>query len=156
MLISDKYIDYSQNGRSKTDSPITFYMKDYRRLYGTLCFNNMIPVPDSEIINYDLNDEGDLKYKLLVFNELYFIRHNKDKIERNAKNLYESKTNWLLKKDLNVKKANYICSGTNDFPEMKNIINQQNIFNEQIEKNLPDGKIVIINSFPFKTHGRKH
>lgn len=70
--------------------------------------------------------------------------------------MYESKTNWLLKKDLNVKKANYICSGTNDFPEMKNIINQQNIFNEQIEKNLPDGKIVIINSFPFKTHGRKH
>lgn len=104
MLISDKYIDYSQNGRP---SLITIYMKDYRRLYGTLCFNNTIPVPDSEIINYDLNDEGNLKYKLLVFNELYFVRQN------------------------------------------KNLINQQNIFNEQIEKYLPDGKIAIINSFPL-------
>ena len=107
MLISDNYIDYSQNGRPKADSLITFYMKDYRRLYGTLCFNNMIPVPDSEIINYDLNDEGNLKYKLLVFNELYFVRQN------------------------------------------KNLINQQNIFNEQIEKYLPDGKIAILNSFPL-------
>ena len=53
----------------------------------------MIPVPESEIIQYDLNDEGDLKYKLIVFNELYFVRQNKDKIERTAKNLYEAKKN---------------------------------------------------------------
>lgn len=53
----------------------------------------MIPVPESEIIAYDLNDEGDLKYKLIVFNELYFVRQNKDKIERTAKNLYEAKKN---------------------------------------------------------------
>lgn len=51
----------------------------------------MIPVPDSEIIKYDLNDEGDLKYKLIVFNELYFVHQNSDKIERTAKNLYEAK-----------------------------------------------------------------
>ena len=53
----------------------------------------MIPVPESEILLYDLNDEGDLKYKLIVFNELYFVRQNKDKIERTAKNLYEAKKN---------------------------------------------------------------
>lgn len=74
VLISDKYIDYSQNGKPKTDSLITIYMKDSRRLYGTLRFNNMIPVPDSEIINYDLNDEGDLKYKLIVF-DVFHCEH---------------------------------------------------------------------------------
>ncbi|WP_296323332.1 type III toxin-antitoxin system ToxN/AbiQ family toxin [Treponema sp. UBA3813] len=68
-------------------------MKDSKKLYGTLRFNNMIPVPESEIINYDLNAEGDLKYKLIVFNELYFVRQNKDKIEHTAKNLYEAKNN---------------------------------------------------------------
>lgn len=47
-------------------------MKDSKRLYGTLRFNNMIPVPESEIINFDLNDEGDFKYKLIVFNELFY------------------------------------------------------------------------------------
>ena len=92
-LSSPKQKDYTQNGKIKNDSLITIYMKDSKRLYGTLRFNNMIPVPESEIINYDLNDEGDLKYKLIVFNELYFVRKNKDKIERTAKNLYEAKKN---------------------------------------------------------------
>ena len=71
--------------------------KDFRKinngLYGAINFNNMIPVPDSEIIKYDLNDEGDLKYKLIVFNDLYFVRQNSEKIERTAKNLYEAKKN---------------------------------------------------------------
>ena len=57
-----------QNGKPKFDTLVTIYIKDSRRLYGTLKFNNMIPVPESEIIQYDLNDEGDLKYKLIVFN----------------------------------------------------------------------------------------
>ena len=50
-LSSPKPKDYSQNGKPKTDSLITIYMKDSRRLYGTLRFNNMIPVPDSEVDN---------------------------------------------------------------------------------------------------------
>lgn len=92
-LSSPKPKDYMQNGKPKFDTLVTIYIKDPRRLYGTLRFNNMIPVPESEIIQYDLNDEGDLKYKLIVFNELYFVRQNKDKIERTAKNLYEAKKN---------------------------------------------------------------
>ena len=92
-LSSPKPKDYMQNGKPKFDTLVTIYIKDSRRLYGTLRFNNMIPVPESEIIQYDLNDEGDLKYKLIVFNELYFVRQNKDKIERTAKNLYEAKKN---------------------------------------------------------------
>ena len=51
----------------------------------------MIPVPESEIIKYDLNDEGDLRYKMLVLNELYFVRSNAARIEKNAKDLYEQK-----------------------------------------------------------------
>ena len=48
-----------------------------------------------EIINFDLNDEGDLRYKLIVFNELYFIRQNSEKIEKTAKNLYKAKKNQV-------------------------------------------------------------
>ena len=92
-LSSPKQKDYSQSGKIKNDSLITIYMKDSKRLYGTLRFNNMVPVSETEIINYDLNDEGDLKYKLIVFNELYFVRQNNDKIERTAKNLYDAKKN---------------------------------------------------------------
>ena len=92
-LSSPKPKDYTPNGKPKFDTLITIYIKDTKRLYGTLRFNNMIPVPDSEIIKYDLNDEGDLKYKLIVFNELYFVRQNSEKIERTAKNLYKAKKN---------------------------------------------------------------
>ena len=53
----------------------------------------MIPVPESEIIDFDLNSEGDLHYKLIVFNELYFIRQNGAKIEKTARNLYNAKKN---------------------------------------------------------------
>ena len=91
-LSSPKAKDY-ENGKIKKDSLATIYIKDSKNLFATLRFNNMIPVPESEIINFDLNDEGDLRYKLIVFNELYFIRQNGAKIEKTAKNLYSAKKN---------------------------------------------------------------
>lgn len=121
-LSSPKSKDYAKNGKIKNDSLLTIYMKDSKRLYGTLRFNNMIPVPESEIENYDLNDEGDLKYKLIVFNELYFVRKNKEKIERTAKNLYEAKKKQdkqpegqkpLLKITLNFDQLENLCLNYN-------------------------------------------
>jgi protein AbiQ len=118
-LSSPKPKDYAKNGKPKFDTLITVYMKDSKRLYGTLRFNNMIPVPESEIVAYDLNEEGDLKYKLIVFNELYFVRQNKDKIERTAKNLYEAKKNQqnepegkrpLLEMTLDFSKLEKLCT----------------------------------------------
>ncbi len=93
-LSSPKSKDYV-NDKIKKDSLTTIYIKDNKNLFATLRFNNMIPVPASEIINFDLNDEGDLRYKLIVFNELYFIRQNSEKIEKTAKNLYKAKKNQV-------------------------------------------------------------
>ena len=92
-LSSPKAKDYTKDGQIKRNSLTTIYIKDNKTLYATLRFNCMIPVPESEIINFDLNDEGDFKYKLIVYNELYFIRQNRDKIEKTAKNLYNAKKN---------------------------------------------------------------
>lgn len=93
--------------------------------------------PSLQFITFNLNKSNELKIPLTKEKEL-----DLEKINR-------VKSNWLFIKDLNVKKANYICSGTNDFPEIKDKINQQNIFTGQIEKYLPDGKIAILNSFPL-------
>ena len=91
-LSSPKKKDY-ENGKIRKDSLTTIYIKDTKNLFATLRFNNMIPVPESEIIDFDLNSEGDLHYKLIVFNELYFIRQNGTKIEKTARNLYNAKKN---------------------------------------------------------------
>ena len=51
----------------------------------------MIPVPESELELYDLENESDDTYKDLVQNEMIFIRKNREKIDSNAKLLYRQK-----------------------------------------------------------------
>ncbi|MGN0740173.1 MAG: type III toxin-antitoxin system ToxN/AbiQ family toxin [Treponema sp.] len=105
-LSSPKQKDYdAKTGKIRSDNLLTIYIRRGQKLYGTLRFNNMIPVPESEIIPYDLNDEGDLKYKMIVLNELYFVRSNQDKIEKKALSLYKAKIHSeLQEKDSGKKK----------------------------------------------------
>ena len=69
-LSSPKKSDYDLNGEIKKSSSIILRMvKDYSskpQLLGTIKLNNMIPIPDSEIIYYDLSKETNIKYKNLV------------------------------------------------------------------------------------------
>lgn len=53
----------------------------------------MIPVPESELSLYKINDEGDFIYKLLMLAEYNFCKKNRERIEKTAKNLYEKKCN---------------------------------------------------------------
>lgn len=62
-----------------------------KELKGTLRISHMIPVPDSELMLYDIVNERDDAYKDLVQNEMIFIRKNKDKIASNAKLMYKQK-----------------------------------------------------------------
>lgn len=62
-----------------------------KELKGTLRISHMIPVPSSELVLYDLENESDSTYKDLVQNEMIFIRKNHEKIAANAKLLYKQK-----------------------------------------------------------------
>lgn len=62
---------------------------DDRILRGTIRFANMIPVPESELILYDVNAEQDQNYKNLVLAELLYIRNNARKIEKRAATVYK-------------------------------------------------------------------
>ncbi len=61
-------------------------------LKGTLKFSNMIPIPYSALLDYDLENEPDENYKILVLKELSFIFSNKKTIIRNAKVIHNQKT----------------------------------------------------------------
>lgn len=62
-----------------------------KELKGTLRISHMIPVPESELELYDLENESDDTYKDLVQNEIIFIRKSREKIISNAKLLYKQK-----------------------------------------------------------------
>lgn len=64
---------------------------DKAELKGTLQIGTMIPVPESELIEYDVNNERDQKYRDLIWSEIEFIRKNEDKILKNARILYKKK-----------------------------------------------------------------
>jgi protein AbiQ len=59
--------------------------------YGTLRISNMIPVPDSCLIPYDVNKEKNLKYRMLLLNQISYIKLNEGDIARRAKTLYRQK-----------------------------------------------------------------
>ena len=64
-MSSPKDKDY-ENGKIKKNNLTTIYMKSKEKLYGTLRFNCMIPVPESELSAYKINDEGDFSYKYSI------------------------------------------------------------------------------------------
>ena len=89
-MSSPKEKDY-ENGKIRKSNLTTIYMRSKEKLYGTLRFNCMIPVPASELSEYKINDEGDFSYKMLMLAEYNFCKDNISKIEKTAKNLYEKK-----------------------------------------------------------------
>lgn len=62
-------------------------------LKGTLKLSNMIPVPQSELTPYNINEEKDVLYKSVVSKEYSFIKSNFSLILKNASILYKQKTN---------------------------------------------------------------
>lgn len=92
-LSSPKESDYQIAGESKVIKKsiipiIRIVIKNangIKELKGTLRISHMIPVPESELVEYDIDAETDLKYKDLMKDEWLFIRRNKEKIMNNAR-----------------------------------------------------------------------
>ncbi len=105
-LSSPKKSDYDEFGGIRKSSSIVLRMvKDYSRkpqLLDTIKLNNMIPVPNSEITLYDLNNELDIKYKNLIIDELDWIQQNTNKILKAANAIYFFKTH----EDININSKN--------------------------------------------------
>ena len=99
-LSSPKEDDYikEDNGdlRIRTDSFLIWRIISgtgiNSELRGTIRIANMIPVPTSELIEYNINEETDKKYKDLVEEEQEYIRKIADPLIKRAKIVYKNKT----------------------------------------------------------------
>lgn len=111
-LSSPKKSDYEDNGNIKKSTKLVLRMvkiiENKTILIGTLKLNNMMPIPNSEIIPYGLNNETDLKYKKLIIKELDWIQQNTSKIYKSASYLYSLRTKINMNNNINSKFLNSI------------------------------------------------
>lgn len=96
-LSSPKDSDFvTVNGEKmiKKDSFLIFRIVSSRadpELKASIRFANMIPVPSSELIMYDVDGETDNNYRNLILEELEYIRKKEDRIIKRAKVIYRKK-----------------------------------------------------------------
>ncbi len=58
--------------------------------------------------------------------------------------------NWTAIKQMNVRKANYICKGESKMPIKKSDIDQQTVFENQLRKYvMPLDQVAVLNAFPL-------
>lgn len=97
-MSSPKKSDYKNKAIRKSVIPIIRIISNEEInnipvLKGTLRISNMIPVPDSELVLYEPQNEKNKNYKILVEKELEFINKNQDMIIKYANILYRQKIN---------------------------------------------------------------
>ena len=59
--------------------------------YAVINFNNMIPIPQSQIVEIDINKEKDMSYRYLLQAESREINRQKNRIRKNAEIVYSHK-----------------------------------------------------------------
>ena len=76
----------------------TYILKIHNGKYGILGFNNMIPVEEKYLINFDINNEKDTYRQILVSQHRFCNKHIRE-IEEKAKSTYQkSQKNRFFKK----------------------------------------------------------
>ncbi len=74
------------------------------KLYGKLMYKNMIPVPDSAIIEYDLDNEVDEKYKAIVENEKVWMTLRVGEILQSVNRIYRFRKDLRNSNDPRIEK----------------------------------------------------
>ena len=119
------------------------------------------PLPDNDYKDYTVKASIDGAFKALVnaescYKNLDFIcfgiNHKSAtlKIPKEPEKINSVKENWRTVKEINIKKAHFICVDSYSVPQEKSVISQQHIFDNQLDKYVnPNGRIAILNAFPL-------
>lgn len=85
--------------------------------YGILGFNNMIPVPKSALIDFDIDKEPDEKYKRLLQNQIRICNKQKADILNHAQATYfavQNGNDFLIRISCDFKKLEKACREYNE------------------------------------------
>ena len=92
-LSSPKKSDYDTNNKIKKSTNAICRIVVKNKLLGKILLNNMFPVPKSKIIPYNVDNEKDISYKILVLKQIRWIQKNTTKIKKKANIIYKVKQN---------------------------------------------------------------
>ncbi len=117
-------------------------------------------LPDDDFKNYTFDLMSEKSYKKIVDEDSYYKnlkylcfdlhKSGELKIPEDKLRVEKIRQNWLYLKELNIKKAHFICTDDFSIPEDKDTINQQNILAKQIEKHVAKNhKVAVLNAFPL-------
>lgn len=117
-------------------------------------------LPDEDFKNYTFDLMSEKSFKQIVDEESYyknlkylcFDLHKSGvlKIPEDERLTDKIRQNWLYLKELNIKKAHFICADDYSIPVDKDKINQRTIFDKQIEKYVnPKHEVAVLNAFPL-------
>ena len=117
-------------------------------------------LPDEDFKNYTFNLMSEKSFKQIVDEDSYYKnlkylcfdlhKSGELKISDDKARTEKIKQNWLHLKELNIKKAHFICADDYSIPENKDSINQRNIFDNQIEKYVTlNNEVAVLNAFPL-------
>jgi hypothetical protein len=111
-------------------------------------------LPDEHHVEYTVSRSECKNFKRLArefsyYDSLDFILLREGEMPTKEKYI-RIRDNWEHLKSMNVRKANYIVSGHNAYPERKSDINQISIFEGQLLKYVnQEERVAILNSFPI-------
>lgn len=105
-------------------APLSSYKEKHKKMkegvdfikikdYAVINLNNMIPVPNNQIVNIDINQEKDLSYRYLLQAENREVNRQKNKIKKNAEIVYNHKKHNG--------KSTSLAKRTNDFELLENL-----------------------------------
>lgn len=117
-------------------------------------------LPDEDFQNYTFDLMSEKSFKQIVNEESFYKNLNYLCFDLNKsgelkkfegeKRTEDIRQNWLFLKELNIKKAHFICADDYSIPADKNTINQRTIFDKQMEKYVnPKHEVAILNAFPL-------
>jgi len=93
------FVPMSSPKEKSSSSQISIKILDEdEELLGTLKFNNMIPVPKSELTQLDINKirkYEDQQYGNLLMKQYFFLKGNEERIEEKAVKVYRNRGNCV-------------------------------------------------------------
>ncbi len=104
---------------------------------GAINFNNMIPIIDDVVVEFNILDEKRIGYKNILFNQVKFIKRESKNILENAIKLYEKVTkynSYISKRCVNFKLLEMVANNYQTYQEVALTVDEDIEENVKVEK----------------------